>query len=201
MSPATAGSTSSWSLPRTSPPSRRRSSCCRTPRQSRGWCRPSRRSPRAMSCPASRWLSSRECGGNGSLPSAEQLDGPPYALQLSASARRALSEQLPSSAAFATWEFVSGPLLQRPRVVGEPLRKPFRGLWRARRGEYRVRYGWTRTPGAWWSSTCSTAESPAAAERTTPSVHRCATTPVGPRRSCLCVPRGRPRGRAGRWAT
>jgi len=25
-------------------------------------------------------------------------------------------------------------------IVGVPLRKPFEGLWRARRGEYRVRY-------------------------------------------------------------
>ncbi|WP_416210894.1 type II toxin-antitoxin system RelE family toxin [Frankia sp. Cr2] len=25
-------------------------------------------------------------------------------------------------------------------MVGAPLRKPFEGLWRARRGEYRVRY-------------------------------------------------------------
>jgi mRNA interferase RelE/StbE len=31
-------------------------------------------------------------------------------------------------------------LLERPRIVGAPLRTPFEGLWRACRGEYRVRY-------------------------------------------------------------
>lgn len=59
---------------------------------------------------------------------------------LSPGARKALSEDLPRSAAFAAWEFVSGPLLVRPRQVGAPLRAPFAGQWRARRGEYRVRY-------------------------------------------------------------
>jgi len=38
------------------------------------------------------------------------------------------------------WEFIIGPLAQKPRVVGASLRAPFEGLWRARRGEYRVRY-------------------------------------------------------------
>jgi mRNA interferase RelE/StbE len=56
------------------------------------------------------------------------------------SARRALSQSLPPTAAFAAWEFISGPLLERPGIVGAPLRTPFDGLWRARRGEYRVRY-------------------------------------------------------------
>jgi len=55
-------------------------------------------------------------------------------------ARRALTETLPEGPAFAAWEFISGPLAQTPRVVGAPLRAPFEGLWRARRGEYRVRY-------------------------------------------------------------
>ena len=59
---------------------------------------------------------------------------------LSPGARRTLSEELPASAASAAWEFISGPLLLRPRVVGVELRAPFQGLWRARRGEYRVRY-------------------------------------------------------------
>jgi mRNA-degrading endonuclease RelE of RelBE toxin-antitoxin system len=54
-------------------------------------------------------------------------------------ARRALSQSLPPTVAFAAWEFISGPLLERPRIVGVPLRPPFAGLWRARRGEYRVR--------------------------------------------------------------
>ena len=33
-----------------------------------------------------------------------------------------------------------GPLADNPHRVGAPLRKPFEGHWRARRGEYRVRY-------------------------------------------------------------
>ncbi len=55
-------------------------------------------------------------------------------------ARRALTDTLPPSAAFAAWEFISGPLAQRPRIVGARLRAPFEDQWRARRGEYRVRY-------------------------------------------------------------
>ena len=70
-------------------------------------------------------------------------DGPdlePYTLVIAPGARRALSETLPAAAAFAAWEFISGPLLRRPYRVGAPLQAPFDGLWRARRGEYRVRY-------------------------------------------------------------
>lgn len=64
----------------------------------------------------------------------------PYKVVLAPGARRALEEDLPTAAAFAAWEFIIGPLAQEPRVVGAPLRAPFDGLWRARRGEYRVRY-------------------------------------------------------------
>ena len=64
----------------------------------------------------------------------------PYTVVLSPGARRALGEQLPSAAAFAAWEFNKGPLCEAPRRVGAPLQTPFEGLWRARRGEYRVRY-------------------------------------------------------------
>ena len=71
---------------------------------------------------------------------AEPPDDPPFAIVLAPGARRALTETLPSAAVFAAWEFISGPLAQRPRVVGVPLRAPFEGLWRARRGEYRVRH-------------------------------------------------------------
>lgn len=49
-------------------------------------------------------------------------------------------ELLPEAAAFAAWEFIKGPLARGPRIVGTPLRVPYEGLWRARRGEYRVRY-------------------------------------------------------------
>lgn len=71
-------------------------------------------------------------------PSSE--DKNPYSLVVAPGVRRALSESLPETVANAAWEFISGPLLERPRIVGVPLRKPFEGLWRARRGEYRVRY-------------------------------------------------------------
>jgi mRNA interferase RelE/StbE len=64
----------------------------------------------------------------------------PYTIVLAPGARRALTEALPAAAAFAAWEFLTGPLAEKPRVVGAPLRAPFEGLWRARRGEYRVRY-------------------------------------------------------------
>ncbi len=63
-----------------------------------------------------------------------------YDLVLSPGARRSLTEILPPPAAFAAWEFIDGPLRQAPTRVGSPLRAPFAGLWRARRGEYRVRY-------------------------------------------------------------
>jgi mRNA interferase RelE/StbE len=40
----------------------------------------------------------------------------------------------------ACYEFIRGPLAGDPHRVGIPLRAPFEGHWRARRGEYRVRY-------------------------------------------------------------
>jgi mRNA interferase RelE/StbE len=63
-----------------------------------------------------------------------------YSVVLAPGARPALTDLLPASAAFAAWEFMSGPLVREPRIVGAPLREPFTGLWRARRGGYRVRY-------------------------------------------------------------
>ena len=64
----------------------------------------------------------------------------PYDIVLAPGARRALSTSLTSSVAFAAWEFIDGPLRQRPHVVGIPLRALLEGFWRARRGEYRVHY-------------------------------------------------------------
>ncbi len=64
----------------------------------------------------------------------------PYRLVVGPGARRALTELLPAAAAFAAWEFISGPLAASPHRVGAPLRAPFEGQWRARRGEYRIRY-------------------------------------------------------------
>jgi mRNA interferase RelE/StbE len=63
-----------------------------------------------------------------------------YELVVKSQARRALADVLPPTAAFAAWEFVSGPLLDNPRRVGKPLVEPFQGDWSARRGHYRVRY-------------------------------------------------------------
>jgi mRNA-degrading endonuclease RelE of RelBE toxin-antitoxin system len=56
------------------------------------------------------------------------------------SAARRLAEQLPEAVAAACVEFIFGPLADDPHRVGARLRKPFEGQWRARRGEYRVRY-------------------------------------------------------------
>lgn len=55
-------------------------------------------------------------------------------------AARRLAEHLPEAMAAACVEFIFGPLAQEPHRVGAPLRPPFEGQWRARRGEYRVRY-------------------------------------------------------------
>jgi mRNA interferase RelE/StbE len=63
-----------------------------------------------------------------------------YGVVLAPGARRALTETLPVAAALAACEFITGPLRQRPRAVGASLRTPYEGLWRACRGEYRVRY-------------------------------------------------------------
>ena len=56
------------------------------------------------------------------------------------SAARQLAERLPEAVAAACVEFLFGALAINPRRVGAALRTPFAGQWRARRGEYRVRY-------------------------------------------------------------
>ena len=63
-----------------------------------------------------------------------------YRIRVTRSAARQLAESLPETVAAACVEFLYGPLAQQPQRVGAPLRKPFEGHWRARRGEYRVRY-------------------------------------------------------------
>jgi mRNA interferase RelE/StbE len=55
-------------------------------------------------------------------------------------AARRLAEHLPEAVAAACAKFIFGPLAANPHRVGAPLRKPFEGQWRARRGQYRVRY-------------------------------------------------------------
>jgi mRNA-degrading endonuclease RelE of RelBE toxin-antitoxin system len=63
-----------------------------------------------------------------------------YHVEISRTAGRQLPDRLPETVAAACFEFLSGPLARNPHRVGSPLRKPFEGQWRARRGEYRVRY-------------------------------------------------------------
>ncbi len=63
-----------------------------------------------------------------------------YAIVMSRSARRRLTDQLPEAVATACLEFILGPLAASPQRVEAPLREPFAGDYRARRGEYRVRY-------------------------------------------------------------
>ena len=63
-----------------------------------------------------------------------------YRVQVARSAARQLTEQLPEAVAAACVEFLYGPLAENPHRVSASLRKPFEGSWRARRGEYRVRY-------------------------------------------------------------
>jgi mRNA interferase RelE/StbE len=63
-----------------------------------------------------------------------------YRVQVARAAARQLTDQLSEAVAAACVEFLYGPLPDNPHRVGAPLRKPFEGYWRARRGEYRVRY-------------------------------------------------------------
>jgi mRNA interferase RelE/StbE len=63
-----------------------------------------------------------------------------YQVTIAPTAARQLHQRLPEAAAWACFEFIAGPLAEDPHKVGAPLRKPFEGQWRARRGEYRVRY-------------------------------------------------------------
>ncbi|MCB0975487.1 MAG: type II toxin-antitoxin system RelE/ParE family toxin [Actinobacteria bacterium] len=64
----------------------------------------------------------------------------PYRVEVSASAKRALTDGLPEAAAIACWEFIRGPLSENPHRVGKRLRGPLEGSYSARRGEFRVIY-------------------------------------------------------------
>ena len=64
----------------------------------------------------------------------------PYELVIAPTARRQLSEELPTSVAFAAYEFVIGPLLANPHRVGKRLSPPLDANHSARRGTYRVIY-------------------------------------------------------------
>jgi mRNA-degrading endonuclease RelE of RelBE toxin-antitoxin system len=63
-----------------------------------------------------------------------------WSIVVTGSARRQLAERLPEVIAAACLEFLRGPLATNPHQVGAPLRAPFDGQWRARRGTYRIRY-------------------------------------------------------------
>jgi mRNA interferase RelE/StbE len=63
-----------------------------------------------------------------------------YRVEMARSATRRPAEELPEAVAVACLEFILGPLAENPQRVGAPLGEPFAGEWRARRGEYRVRY-------------------------------------------------------------
>lgn len=52
--------------------------------------------------------------------------------------RRALVETLPEAVAAAAYEFITGPLLERPHRVGKQLPPPLDDRFSARRGTYRV---------------------------------------------------------------
>ena len=63
----------------------------------------------------------------------------PWELLVAPSAERTLT-RLPEKAAAAVVEFMLGPLVDDPRLVGHGLRGELSGLWSARRGPYRVVY-------------------------------------------------------------
>ncbi len=68
------------------------------------------------------------------------MSAEPYELGLTRPARRAISEVLPEDVAAAAVEFITGPLLEAPRV-GEPLRDKLAGIHSARLGtQWRVLY-------------------------------------------------------------
>lgn len=67
-------------------------------------------------------------------------EGGRYDVIFSPGVRRSLPETLPPPAAFAAFELMDGPLAESPHRVGAALRAPFEGYFRARRGEYRIRY-------------------------------------------------------------
>jgi mRNA interferase RelE/StbE len=62
-----------------------------------------------------------------------------YTIAASASAARD-ANKLPTKIFEAVNEFVRGELARNPKRVGHPLRKPYAGLYSARRGTYRIVY-------------------------------------------------------------
>ena len=62
-----------------------------------------------------------------------------WTLQLAPSAERILA-RLPEGVAAAIVEFMVGPLLDAPELVGKPLQRELEGYRSARRGAYRIIY-------------------------------------------------------------
>ena len=63
-----------------------------------------------------------------------------YRLRIARSAAHSLAESLPPKVATAAYAFITGPLLDDPQRVGQPLNPPLGPAWSARRGDYRVVY-------------------------------------------------------------
>lgn len=63
-----------------------------------------------------------------------------YRIELTASAKRALTELLPEAVVVACWEFTRGPLAETPHQVGKPLRGRLESRFSARRGQFRLPY-------------------------------------------------------------
>lgn len=62
-----------------------------------------------------------------------------WTLVVAAPAERSLA-RLTEGVAAAVVEFLVGPLVESPKVVGKPLQRELAGYWSARRGSYRVVY-------------------------------------------------------------
>ncbi len=63
-----------------------------------------------------------------------------YALRLTPTVRRALTDRFPQAVAFAAHLFNNGPLLDNPHRIGKRLLPPLQDRHSARRGSYRVIY-------------------------------------------------------------
>ena len=61
-----------------------------------------------------------------------------YELRTTSTVRRALSESLPEAVAAAAYEFITGPLLLDPHLIGKRLLPPMDDRFSARRGTCRV---------------------------------------------------------------
>ncbi|MGA0894110.1 MAG: type II toxin-antitoxin system RelE family toxin [Ilumatobacteraceae bacterium] len=67
------------------------------------------------------------------------MTAPQHQLRVAGAAQRQL-DRLPERVAAAVVSFMVGPLVERPRAVGHPLRRELAGQWSARCGAYRVVY-------------------------------------------------------------